>query len=1103
LERVAEELMCPICLEPAQLPVNFVCFRGCGGRFSAGSTCLRAVLCTHCANEALQLHRPPGERFQSTNGLASCLICRSTRVDARLLSPDSAYLSNHNVMAVMDALGMGGTCRHCPGLSFPSQTALLHHYLRSCPAALVPCRFRGCAAWHPRATAAAHEATCPVGRCPCSQCGCWVDRSELLRHLVSACRQRVVRCVLCSHAAPLPDMLQHLRQHQRQLLLSSSQGQAEARQGEEAVAAAAREDGAGGGRGGRRQETVGPKPPEVPGMSMAAVTITLSGPAVLEQLQASQQQQHHQEGAAPQRELQRRAGTASQQQQLAVAPGQQLSMDAPEEAQQEHGPMRAGQAPQERQQLRQQQQQHRGQGEGQHQHQHGEEQEQQLQLPSQPQRQRQHQSQDVPLREALQHPWQLGLQAQQPPSQPHQTQPPHAQPTLPTEQPGAAAVQLPSRQQQQLPHEQRHGATQQQQQLQQQQQPQRQQPVEYDSEQLRQVRLLLEGLLRRGQQQLLRAQESGGRAQVLGQDAIQQPQQLPPHPGGGREALQVVQRQQHDTAVASPHQQPSLQTRSPQQQQQQQQRPQAVQDQVQSQPEPQPHTQRPPQQPQQRPRGDIWSLLAAAAAVHPRSHALQPPLRCSPRTSSGSLCRATSGSGRQQQQQQPAAASTSTAGPADAAVGLSVPASTSASGPVTAPASRLAAGATASRAAVGEGGEVVVLGGGGGRQGGSVVASSGTEAAAAGAAAAVHEGDNDSTGTSISSSNNSRSLGGEGRRGGVSSVAAAASSSAPLPVSVATAPASVLPLGSTNPRAPAGSVSAGITAAGSGGVGSSGSGGLTGRLSADVPHVVLPPELQCAAASAPGGLHASAGVSGGAGSGGVDVLLQLARRRGVVWPPDLDGSAAAAIAAAAVLTARDPPLAAAAAVSTAAAVATGPEAEAGSSDAGLVRAAAAILRASAEAAERRWQRRLMATAGTVALGGRQGAACLRHSQDRPLGRPERSNSAGSALGAAAGSATSAAAITSGTVIRAAAPSMEAPAATHGSGATAHNLPSEVLPLTAAMAAAGNAVGAPLPPPAVSAAFYRRSFSDTELVFDVVEQLMRASAAAVERASASG
>jgi hypothetical protein len=65
----------------------------------------------HCANDALQLGRPPLARFRDTGGFAHCFICRETRVDARMLTPDNAYTLNHNVMAIMDALSMGATCR--------------------------------------------------------------------------------------------------------------------------------------------------------------------------------------------------------------------------------------------------------------------------------------------------------------------------------------------------------------------------------------------------------------------------------------------------------------------------------------------------------------------------------------------------------------------------------------------------------------------------------------------------------------------------------------------------------------------------------------------------------------------------------------------------------------------------------------------------------------------------------------------------------------------------------------------------------------------------------------------------------------------------------
>lgn len=80
---------------------------------SPGGGCLRNLVCAHCANTALQLDRAPGCRFPDAAppGSTTCLICRDTRVDARTLTPASAYALNHNVMAIADALGMQAECR--------------------------------------------------------------------------------------------------------------------------------------------------------------------------------------------------------------------------------------------------------------------------------------------------------------------------------------------------------------------------------------------------------------------------------------------------------------------------------------------------------------------------------------------------------------------------------------------------------------------------------------------------------------------------------------------------------------------------------------------------------------------------------------------------------------------------------------------------------------------------------------------------------------------------------------------------------------------------------------------------------------------------------
>lgn len=91
---------------------------------TTGNTCLRNLVCQHCANQALELDKPPTARFAKSNGVARCLICRETRANAALLNPGAAYLPNFNLMEVMDLLGLGGSCRKC-NLEFESQVRVV------------------------------------------------------------------------------------------------------------------------------------------------------------------------------------------------------------------------------------------------------------------------------------------------------------------------------------------------------------------------------------------------------------------------------------------------------------------------------------------------------------------------------------------------------------------------------------------------------------------------------------------------------------------------------------------------------------------------------------------------------------------------------------------------------------------------------------------------------------------------------------------------------------------------------------------------------------------------------------------------------------------
>lgn len=223
-EALHEALQCPICLEVSQLPVNLCCFQGCRG-VDKGQTCFRSLVCQHCANLALQLHKPASSRFVHTQGQVRCLICRETAVDAVQLVPARAYSLNYNIMEVMDLLKVQSTCRKC-SIHLDSQFTLLKHYRTDCPHAVVKCKFSNCTFNTLRSQLRSHEDCCPIGRAMCSQCQAYVDRTDLLIHMVTSCKNRMVSCVMCSHRARLPDMLEHLKLHQTELHLKLLHGAA-------------------------------------------------------------------------------------------------------------------------------------------------------------------------------------------------------------------------------------------------------------------------------------------------------------------------------------------------------------------------------------------------------------------------------------------------------------------------------------------------------------------------------------------------------------------------------------------------------------------------------------------------------------------------------------------------------------------------------------------------------------------------------------------------------------------------------------------------------------------------------------------------------------
>ena len=78
---------------------------------------MQSVLCMHCAIELLELHLPAPMRFTTgwcsvrERGMARCPICRKNSVPAAQLSPANGFALNHNVLEIMDVLGVSAHCR--------------------------------------------------------------------------------------------------------------------------------------------------------------------------------------------------------------------------------------------------------------------------------------------------------------------------------------------------------------------------------------------------------------------------------------------------------------------------------------------------------------------------------------------------------------------------------------------------------------------------------------------------------------------------------------------------------------------------------------------------------------------------------------------------------------------------------------------------------------------------------------------------------------------------------------------------------------------------------------------------------------------------------
>lgn len=214
-------ITCPICLDPARVPVRFTCFP-CVRDMSRPSCNSITRVCLMCAREYLQLNQPRHER----DATRKCLICNAT-CSPSMLNATSAYEKDYLIMS-LDTI-QRFSCSKCPFEG--THHELDHHYCTTCPERYEHCRT--CRRSF-QASDQGHKMRCPE-YIECSECREYIHIGIMYDHYLVDhqmeycayctdwykvetnhpvhCPKRFVECLECHKFVRYCNRQNHIRNH--------------------------------------------------------------------------------------------------------------------------------------------------------------------------------------------------------------------------------------------------------------------------------------------------------------------------------------------------------------------------------------------------------------------------------------------------------------------------------------------------------------------------------------------------------------------------------------------------------------------------------------------------------------------------------------------------------------------------------------------------------------------------------------------------------------------------------------------------------------------------------------------------------------------------
>lgn len=207
-EAVNDIMTCIICHEQIRIPVRPL--------FACADCPIRA--CFHCMRSYFMIDKPPRERFRHGSSMAKCLLCEK-KVDMR--QPESALIRvDMFLIRMFDALASEEEKVPCPWCKIPfgSQATLLRHIQKVCEHFPIPCSW--CDNPIPRNNLKVHlhDCTCVES---CSWCHHKIIRKNLRHCHQTLCKDRVLRCMICSSDVVLSNLSSHIASHEEDMTRSS------------------------------------------------------------------------------------------------------------------------------------------------------------------------------------------------------------------------------------------------------------------------------------------------------------------------------------------------------------------------------------------------------------------------------------------------------------------------------------------------------------------------------------------------------------------------------------------------------------------------------------------------------------------------------------------------------------------------------------------------------------------------------------------------------------------------------------------------------------------------------------------------------------------